>query len=86
MPSGRLPLHVAAGKGRLASIRRLLAHGADSDLCDPEHHRTPFEECQLSERYPDGPGYAEVEAILRTLTRDRATARSRLVPDLGTRD
>jgi uncharacterized protein len=26
---GRLPLHTAAGNGRVASVRRLLAHGAD---------------------------------------------------------
>ena len=63
---GRLPLHTAAGNGRAASVRRLLAHGADPNLRDPEHHRTPLEECQ-----PAGsPGHREVEAILRPLTQN----------------
>jgi uncharacterized protein len=65
---GRL-LHVAAGNGRPASVRRLLAHSADPNLRDPKHHRTPLEECQPPNRYLDGPGHAEVEAILRPLTR-----------------
>ena len=43
---GRLPLHTAAGNGRAASVRRLLAHGADPNLRDPRHHRTPLEDCQ----------------------------------------
>ena len=49
---GRLPLHTAAGNGRAASVRRLLAHGADPNLRDPQHHRTPLEECQPA----DSPG------------------------------
>ena len=62
----RLPLHTAAGNGRASSVRRLLAHGADPNLRDPEHHRTPLEECQ-----PAGsPGHREVEAILRPLTQN----------------
>jgi uncharacterized protein len=65
---GRLPLHTAAGNGRAASVRRLLAHGADPSLRDPEHHRTPLAECQAA----DSPGHREVEAILRPLTRDDA--------------
>ncbi len=60
---GRLPLHAAAGSGRAASVRRLLAHGADPNLRDPAHHRTPLEECQRA----DTPGHREVEAILRPL-------------------
>ena len=67
---GRLPLHVAAGNGRPASVRRLLAHGADPNLRDPVHHRTPLEECQLDNSYLDSPGHAEVEAILRSLALD----------------
>jgi uncharacterized protein len=63
---GRLPLHTAAGNGRVASVRRLLAHGADPNLRDPEHHRTPLEECQPA----DSPGHREVEAILRPLTQN----------------
>jgi hypothetical protein len=68
---GRLPLHVAAGNGRPASVRRLLAHGADPNLRDPRHRRTPLEECQPPGGYLDGPGYAEAEAILRPLTRQQ---------------
>ena len=65
---GRLPLHTAAGSGRAASVRRLLAHGADPNLRDPEHHATPLEDC----REGDSPGHREVEAILRPLTQDQA--------------
>ena len=43
---GAAALHTAAGNGRAASVRRLLAHGADPNLRDPRHHRTPLEECQ----------------------------------------
>jgi uncharacterized protein len=73
---GRLPLHVAAGSGRPDSVRRLLAHGANPDLRDPEHHRTPLEECQLANENLDSPGHQETWAILRPLTRE---------PDGGTR-
>ena len=51
---GRLPLHTAAGNGRAASVRRLLAHGADPNLRDPRHHSTPLEECQAG-RQPRTP-------------------------------
>ena len=68
---GRLPLHVAAGNGRPASVRRLLAHGADPNLRDPRHHRTPLEECQPPNRYLDSPGHDEVEVILRPLTHEQ---------------
>jgi len=61
---GRLPLHTAAANGRAASVRRLLAHGADPNLRDPEHHRTPLEECQLE----DSPAHREIDAILQPLT------------------
>ena len=60
----RLPLHTAAGSGRAASVRRLLAHGADPNLRDPSHHRTPLEESQRG----NSPGHREVEAILQPLT------------------
>ena len=66
---GRLPLHTAAGNGRAASVRRLLAHGADPGPRDPGHHRTPLEECQQE----DSPGHREAAAILRPLTRDGGT-------------
>ena len=65
----RLPLHTAAGNGRAASVRRLLAHGADPDLRDPRHHRTPLEECQPA----CSSGHREVEAILGPLTQNGGT-------------
>jgi hypothetical protein len=65
---GRLPLHVAAQHGRPASVRRLLAHGADPDLRDPVHQRTPLEWCQPAYRDPDSPAHDEVDAILRPVT------------------
>jgi hypothetical protein len=69
---GRLPLHIASGNGRPAGVRRLLAHGADPDLRDPVHHRTPLEWCQPGNRYPDSPAHDEVDATLRPVTgRDR---------------
>jgi hypothetical protein len=71
---GRLPLHTAAGDGRAASVRRLLAHGADPDLRDPLRGRTALEESQLPNRPPDSPAHDEVEAILRPVT-GRGTAR-----------
>jgi uncharacterized protein len=68
---GRLPLHVAAGNGRPASVRRLLGHGADPNLRDPVHHRTPLEDCQSGNSHHDSPGHAEVEALLRPLARQQ---------------
>jgi uncharacterized protein len=65
---GYLPLHAAAQDGRPATVRRLLAHGADPDLRDPEHHRTPLEWCQPEYTHAHGPGHAEVDAILRPVT------------------
>ncbi|MCL2583263.1 MAG: DUF5990 family protein [Streptosporangiales bacterium] len=66
---GRLPLHLAARNGRPASIRRLLAHGADPDLRDPLDHRTPLEWCQQPGNGDSGSAARdEAEAILRPLT------------------
>ena len=62
---GRLPLHTAAGNGRAASVRRLLTHGANPNLRDPQHHTTPLEESQRE----NSPGHRKVDAILRPLTR-----------------
>ena len=45
---GGHPLRTAAANGRPASVRRLLAHGADADLRDPEHDRTPLDWCRHS--------------------------------------
>ena len=65
---GRLPLHIAAQNGRPASVRRLLAHGADPDLRDPIDHRTALEWCQPGSRYLASPAHDEVAAILRPVT------------------
>ena len=65
---GRLPLHAAAGNGRAAGVRRLLAHGADPNLRDPEHNTTPLEETERENSL----AHREVEAILRPLTRGGA--------------
>ena len=65
---GELPLHAAAQHGRPASVRRLLAHGADPDLRDPVHRRTPLEWCQPEYRDPNSPAHDEAEAILRPVT------------------
>lgn len=56
---GRLPLHVAAGSGRVASVRRLLAHGADPTVHDPVYHRNPLQWCTSSD-----PVHDEVVTIL----------------------
>ncbi len=56
-------LRTAGRNGRPASVRRLLAHGADSSLRD-EDGRSPLE---LS-RAGTTPGHREVERILAPLT------------------
>ena len=56
---GGQPLRTAASNGRPASVRRLLAHGADPELRDKEG-RTPLDLCRLG----DSGGHREVEAIL----------------------
>jgi hypothetical protein len=72
---GRLPLHLAAANGRPASVRRLLAHGADPGLRDPLDHRTPLEWCQQQGNGDSGrAAHDEAEAILRAAT-GRGTAR-----------
>lgn len=65
---GRQALRLAAQNGRVASVRRLLDHGADPDLQDPEQHRTALELCRTDPRYAASAGHAEVEAILAPLT------------------
>jgi len=64
---GRQALRVAAQNGRSASVRRLLERGADPNLRDKEG-LTALDWCKPGRRYLDGPGHAEVEAILSPLT------------------
>ena len=52
-------------------VGRLLGHGADPNLRDLVHHRTPLEDCQFGNSHHHSPGHAEVEAILRPLTRQQ---------------
>jgi uncharacterized protein len=67
---GGHPLRTAAADGRPASVRRLLAHGADPNLRDAEHERTPLDWCRRSRAGgSDTAGHEEVEVILRPLTR-----------------
>jgi ankyrin repeat protein len=61
---GRHPLRTAATNGRPASVRRLLAHGADPALCGAEG-RTPLDLCRSERsRYVDTRGHDEVEVLL----------------------
>lgn len=73
---GRLPLHVAAVNGRPASVRRLLAHGADPDLRDPLRHGTALDWCQEDGNGDADPAArAEAAAILRQVTGRQVTGR-----------
>lgn len=73
---GRQALRVAAQHGRPTSLRRLLDHGADPNLRDPVHHRTPLDWCQPEHRYLDSPAHDEIDAILRPLTANGTARRS----------
>jgi hypothetical protein len=64
---GRQALRIAAQNGRPASVRRLLGRGADPNLRDKEG-LTALDWCRPGRRHLDGPGHAEVEAILQPLT------------------
>lgn len=57
----RLPLHVAAGGGRVAAVRWLLSHGADPSVTDPHRHATALDWCADD----DSPAHREVAALLR---------------------
>ncbi len=72
---GGHPLRTAAGEGRPAGVRRLLEHGADPDLRDPESGLTPLALCRRSRAGgSDTPGHAEVESILDAVTGAGGTA------------
>jgi uncharacterized protein len=63
---GGHPLRTAAANGRPASVRRLLARGADPTLRD-EQGRTPLDECRAHRPAGGSPAHDEVEAILAPL-------------------
>ncbi len=66
---GGHPLRTAAANGRPESVRRLLAHGSDPNLRDPESKRTPLELCRRGRSgAASTAAYDEVEAILEPLT------------------
>jgi hypothetical protein len=65
---GRQALRIAAQNGRPASVQRLLDHGAAPNLGD-ENGLTALDRCAPDRRYLDHPGHAQVEAILRPVTR-----------------
>ncbi len=64
----RLPLHTAAGGGKAAAVRWLLAHGADPTIQDPTHHSTPLDHCTHADPHEESPTHQEVAALLRPLT------------------
>ena len=63
----RQALRAAAEHGRPASVRLLLARGADPRLRDADG-RSALDMASPAHRYPVGPGHAETEAILRAAT------------------
>jgi uncharacterized protein len=61
---GRQALRLAAGNGRPASVRRLLAHGADPTLRDRDGH-TALDLCRRARaRHANPSGHDEVAALL----------------------
>lgn len=62
---GRQALRQAAVNGRVASVRHLIARGADPNHRDPVEHRTALAWCRLHNTSPD---HAQVEAILVPIT------------------
>jgi len=61
---GRHPLRTAAGNGRPAAVRRLLAHGADPALRDADG-RTPLDLCRAGRpHHVETRGFDEAEALL----------------------
>lgn len=64
---GRQALRVAAANGRLASVRHLLARGANPNHRDPVDHRTALEWCRRHDQ-ADGTRHEAVAALLGPLT------------------
>jgi len=56
---------VAAQNGRVASVRHLLASGADPNVRDAEHGRTALDWCRHESRGGNAvAAHAEIEAML----------------------
>lgn len=72
---GRQPLHTAAENGRPASVRHLLAHGADPNLQDTGG-RTPLDRCRAGRAaHRDTFRHDQVEAVLELVTEPRRVGR-----------
>ncbi len=70
---GRQALRIAVRNGRVASVRRLLARGADPNVRDAMHNRTALDWCHPEHRDPehrslDSPEHEQVQAILEAVT------------------
>ena len=66
---GRQALRVAAQNGRVASVRHLLASGADPNVRDAEHGRTALDWCRHERRGSNAvAAHAEIEAMLAPVT------------------
>ncbi len=66
---GRQALRVAAGNGRVDSVRHLLGHGADPNHRDPQHGLTALQWCRRSRSgFADDSGHGLVEALLIPVT------------------
>jgi ankyrin repeat protein len=66
---GGHPLRTAAREGRPAAVRRLLDHGADPRLRDPDDGLTPLDLCRKARaEHTDTTGHQEVESILEAVT------------------
>ena len=64
--NGATALHHAAIHGHAATVRELLAHGADTGIEDPEHHATPLGWAEFGREVsiaPDGDFEAAIQAL-----------------------
>ncbi|MFT3694142.1 MAG: ankyrin repeat domain-containing protein [Kofleriaceae bacterium] len=61
-------LHGAAWEGDLEMVELLLAHGADPNLLDEEHHGTPLQFAEVSRKITNNPACDAVIERLRGVT------------------
>jgi ankyrin repeat protein len=64
--NGATALHHAAIHGDVATVRELLARGADTRIEDPEHHSTPLGWAEFGREEAIEPG-GDYEAVIRAL-------------------